>query len=303
MLLLSSYQLICLLQSLPTMTAVDHTHYRVYLKNLGYHTTEEDLYTLFKKFEPVNILVPSYTVRFTRSGKHKSLGFAYVELKSSEEVEQAVKDFNGTVFNGKRLIVKAYSPYTPGKRFLFFKKSKSVAPSEDEEEEVAEENNFPIDVNNNATLNSRGSLFIPKARGEVTESKVEEFLKDYNPSDIIIMKKKSKINPISYVSVLASVDTSQNKLNDIIQTLKNQKLNGRKVDLQEANPEKVEQIERELQMLAVQIENQEESANDDLPETNEANISPASNFDIAPPPNPTPEGLTMSSNFTEPITS
>ncbi|KAI5964888.1 RRT5 [Candida pseudojiufengensis] len=324
------------------MSPPTHTHYRIYIRNLDYLTTEEDLHTLFAKYDPVNILVPSYTVKFSRTGKHKPLGFAYVEFKSPTQVEDAVKEYDGTIFNGKKLIVKAYSPYTPSyKRMTFAKRylkrnttesNKGSGDDDDEgnEEEdarevpVASQNKQEIDVasetNNNSTFNSKVSIYIPKARGEITESKVQEFFKDYDPSNILILKKKSKINPInltgSHVSVLATVDTSKNKINDIIHTLKSQKLNGRKVDLKPIDQNKIDEFKREAE-LAAKKENQEkfiiESGNgttevestesNDLPDTNEANISPSSNFDIAPPPNPTPENLTMSSNFTEPITS
>ncbi|KAI5970451.1 RRT5 [Candida margitis] len=259
---------------------------RVYIKNLHYLTSEEDLRALFEKYEP-------YTVKFSKSGKRKPLGFAYVELPTPEKVEAAVKDLDGTVFNGKKLIVKAYTSYRPYQRLWWKRKT----PQIENQTEVSQSLEPPVE------LIAKDRILISKARGNITESIIQQFLKEYNPSNIIICKnKKSIINPMnltgSYFSVLATVDSSTKKLDEIIESLKSQKLNGKRVELKPAKVDKVEEIEREV---SVQSTSTQDVVNDEQSVRLDS-ISEVSPNDIPlESPDPTSmivsPGSTLSSNF------
>ena len=61
----------------------------------------------------MNVLVPSSTVRFSRSGRRKSLGIAYAEFATEKQAELAVKELDGALLNGKKISMKKSNPYTP----------------------------------------------------------------------------------------------------------------------------------------------------------------------------------------------
>ena len=77
---------------------------RIYVGNLSYQTTENDLTALFEQagqVESVNIITDRDTGR--------SKGFAFVEM-SNDEAEKAIAQFNGTELNGRALTVNEARP-------------------------------------------------------------------------------------------------------------------------------------------------------------------------------------------------
>jgi RNA recognition motif-containing protein len=77
---------------------------RIYVGNLSYQTTENDLTTLFEQVgqvESVNIITDRDTGR--------SKGFAFVEM-SNEDAEKAIAQFNGAEINGRALTVNEARP-------------------------------------------------------------------------------------------------------------------------------------------------------------------------------------------------
>ena len=77
---------------------------RIYVGNLSYQTTENDLTNLFEQagqVESVNIITDRDTGR--------SKGFAFVEM-SNEDAEKAIAQFNGTEVNGRALTVNEARP-------------------------------------------------------------------------------------------------------------------------------------------------------------------------------------------------
>lgn len=77
---------------------------RIYVGNLSYQTTENDLTSLFEQVgqvDSVNIITDRDTGR--------SKGFAFVEM-SNEDAEKAIAQFNGTEVNGRALTVNEARP-------------------------------------------------------------------------------------------------------------------------------------------------------------------------------------------------
>jgi RNA recognition motif-containing protein len=77
---------------------------RMYVGNLSYQTTENDLAALFEQVGPVesvNII--------TDRDSGRSKGFGFVEM-SNEDVEKAIAQFNGTELNGRALTVNEARP-------------------------------------------------------------------------------------------------------------------------------------------------------------------------------------------------
>jgi cold-inducible RNA-binding protein len=77
---------------------------KIYVGNLSYQTTENDLTTLFEQagqVESVSIITDRDTGR--------SKGFAFVEM-SNEDAEKAIAQFNGQEVNGRTLTVNEARP-------------------------------------------------------------------------------------------------------------------------------------------------------------------------------------------------
>jgi cold-inducible RNA-binding protein len=77
---------------------------RIYVGNLSYQTTENDLTTLFEQagqVESANIITDRDTGR--------SKGFGFVEM-GNEDAEKAIAQFNGTEVNGRALTVNEARP-------------------------------------------------------------------------------------------------------------------------------------------------------------------------------------------------
>lgn len=72
----------------------------IYVSNLSFHTTVEDLKNMFAKFGEVisaKIILDKLT--------NKSRGFAFVEMKSEEEGNLAMQALNNKEIEGRSLVV------------------------------------------------------------------------------------------------------------------------------------------------------------------------------------------------------
>lgn len=73
---------------------------KIFVGNLSFQTTIEDLQNLFSKsgtVQSANIITDRITGR--------SRGFAFVEMSSKEECTKAIADFNGKEISGRSLTV------------------------------------------------------------------------------------------------------------------------------------------------------------------------------------------------------
>jgi RNA recognition motif-containing protein len=83
----------------------------IYVGNLSYGVTEEDLKQAFEGFgqvETVKIIKDRY------SGESK--GFGFVEMPAKDEAESAINDLNGKDLKGRALNVSEARPRTQGPR-------------------------------------------------------------------------------------------------------------------------------------------------------------------------------------------
>jgi RNA recognition motif-containing protein len=78
---------------------------KLYVGNLSYDTTEEDLRDLFSGAGTVTS-VALIKDRDTRRSK----GFAFVEMSTQSEAEQAIKAFNGTRLGDREIKVNIARP-------------------------------------------------------------------------------------------------------------------------------------------------------------------------------------------------
>ena len=80
----------------------------IYVGNLSYDTTDEQLSELFGAFgqvERASIIIDRATGR--------SRGFAFVDMPDDQEAQTAINDLNGKDCNGRALTVNQAKPRSP----------------------------------------------------------------------------------------------------------------------------------------------------------------------------------------------
>ncbi|MDD3726673.1 MAG: RNA-binding protein [Candidatus Ratteibacteria bacterium] len=80
--------------------------HKLYVGNLNYDTTEEELKNLFSEKGIETISVVLITDKYT--GRPK--GFGFVEVQSEAVLQQAVDALNGQELNGRKLTVNKANP-------------------------------------------------------------------------------------------------------------------------------------------------------------------------------------------------
>ena len=80
---------------------------KIYVGNMSYEVTEEDLRLAFEPFGQVESAV---IIKDKYSGQSK--GFGFVEMASKTEGQSAIEDLNGKEIKGRALNVKAARPRT-----------------------------------------------------------------------------------------------------------------------------------------------------------------------------------------------
>jgi cold-inducible RNA-binding protein len=82
---------------------------RLYVGNLPYKTTDDDLRELFSRAGGVdNVQV----MRDTVTGRAR--GFGFVEMVSDDDAQKAIAEFNQFALEGRALVVNEARPKTPG---------------------------------------------------------------------------------------------------------------------------------------------------------------------------------------------
>ena len=83
----------------------------IYVGNLSYEVTEEDLRLAFEPFGQVE---SAAIIKDKYSGQSK--GFGFVEMPSKAEAQSAIDELNGTELKGKTLNVNEARPRTESRR-------------------------------------------------------------------------------------------------------------------------------------------------------------------------------------------
>lgn len=78
---------------------------KLYVGNLLYETTDEDLKT---HFGSVGTVVSATVIKFRDTGKSK--GFGFVEMSTEEEAKSAIDTLNGQDYKGRKLVISEARP-------------------------------------------------------------------------------------------------------------------------------------------------------------------------------------------------
>jgi RNA recognition motif-containing protein len=82
---------------------------RLYVGNLPFKTTNEDLTALFSQAGPVQDV---QVMRDLATGRAR--GFAFVEMATDEAAQKAIDEFHQYSLEGRALVVNEARPRTPG---------------------------------------------------------------------------------------------------------------------------------------------------------------------------------------------
>jgi len=78
---------------------------KLYVGNLSFETTEDDLRALFAQAGTVRSVA---LIKDRDSGR--SRGFAFVEMESQAEVQKAISEFNGSQLHDRAIVVNLARP-------------------------------------------------------------------------------------------------------------------------------------------------------------------------------------------------
>jgi cold-inducible RNA-binding protein len=82
---------------------------RLYVGNLPYKTTDEELTAMFGQ---VGSVASARVMRDNATGRAR--GFAFVEMATDEEAQKAIAEFNQHLMEGRALVVNEARPRTEG---------------------------------------------------------------------------------------------------------------------------------------------------------------------------------------------
>jgi RNA recognition motif-containing protein len=85
---------------------------KLYVGNLSYSSTEEDLRNLFAQVGSVQSVA---LIKDRDTGRSK--GFAFVEMSTSDEAKKAIEQFHGHDYQGRPLTVNVARPKEDSPRF------------------------------------------------------------------------------------------------------------------------------------------------------------------------------------------
>jgi RNA recognition motif-containing protein len=76
---------------------------KLYVGNLPFSTTDQELEDIFKQLGPV---ASAQVATCRDTGRSK--GFGFVEMKSEDEAQNAISQFNGAELGGRSIVVNEF---------------------------------------------------------------------------------------------------------------------------------------------------------------------------------------------------
>ena len=84
---------------------------KLYIGNLSYSTTEEEISQLISQFGTANSI---QLIKDRHTGQSK--GFGFIEMNDNSEADAAIKGLNTTFFKGRKLKLNQAQPRVKSKR-------------------------------------------------------------------------------------------------------------------------------------------------------------------------------------------
>ncbi|ODV60317.1 Rrt5p ASCRUDRAFT_70844 [Ascoidea rubescens DSM 1968] len=245
---------------------------RVYISNINFKTTEDNLINYLNEYKVKTVLVPSHTVRGFKSQQQRPLGIAYAEFEAVEDAQKVCEELNGKEFQGRKLKIKPYVPYSPKKlkrkssRFHKISNSADSSPvspqldcSSDPDPASGSDNlasgsstaspdsNSP-ELSSSSNEVSDNTIFIGRLNPKVTDTDLRAFFNDYNPSEIYIFRGKYNRRRLRFGYHIAALVTvsGENAQKDALDNLSGKKLNNKVVKLAPAYLSKIEEVKNAL---------------------------------------------------------
>lgn len=109
---------------------------RIYLGNVDFTATEDELKDFFGSLNVTAVEIPSKTITRGKKTFVKRLGFAFVLFDSKEEADRAIEEFNGKEFKSRHIHAKKAVPPVTGeekkkKTEAYFAKQKELRAKAD----------------------------------------------------------------------------------------------------------------------------------------------------------------------------
>ncbi|KAM3162537.1 Regulator of rDNA transcription protein 5 [Lachancea thermotolerans] len=234
---------------------------RIYISNLDFSTTEEELEQFLQEFRVVSVLIPSQTVRGFRNSTVRPLGIGYADFASAADALQAVENLNGKQLRERTLKIKTYVPYSPRARAERRKeKRKMPAPQAEENPDAAPQDaQQPQPPAPAEEPTSKDTVYCAYLPSKVTDVELREFFADYQPQDIYVYRTNGSRRKVyfhrRFTEALVTLG-GEAELANAIETLGTRRLMGKKITLRPARLSKVEEVQhaaaRKLELEQIQ---------------------------------------------------
>ncbi|KAF8004055.1 hypothetical protein HF325_001503 [Metschnikowia pulcherrima] len=187
------------------------TQSKVYISNLNYHTTEEELREYLAD---------------TKALRLKPLGIAYADLPTAEEAEEFIKAFDGKLFKDRKLKTKNHVPYIPSQKLSRLSSVNSIKRlSRNENREVKEENKENVSTAHARALVektfSENGVFVKGLKSKTCDEDLKTIFKEFNPTEVTIFKPRGWMRGLKHRShnAIVTLDLPKDKtVDDVVST-------------------------------------------------------------------------------------
>lgn len=83
---------------------------RVYVGNVDFSATEDELKEFFSDFKVASVEIPSKTITRGKKSFVKRLGFGFVQFETKDDADRAIEAFNGKEFKSRHIYAKKALP-------------------------------------------------------------------------------------------------------------------------------------------------------------------------------------------------
>ncbi|ODV98303.1 hypothetical protein PACTADRAFT_78689 [Pachysolen tannophilus NRRL Y-2460] len=144
---------------------------KVYIGNVDYGTTEEELRELLTGYDIEQVELPKRTIRKRGKPSQVSLGYAFVTFKTKEEAAKVIKEFDNKVFKDREIYTRQALPPTEKKPKAKKPKSKTKkAPKKDDTADNATTTSSAATTDNSAS-EENGEIKPKSIKGSAKKSK------------------------------------------------------------------------------------------------------------------------------------